>query len=87
MTVAQILLKDFSNSAIDLPQWAREQQFVEYANDTKQAWARLFGRHGTGQSLWMEFDSIVNCRGMDPTAMGKALTIDKVAKSLLPIHW
>ena len=50
MTVTQILLKDFSNSAINLPLTEREQ-FVTYSNDTKIAWARVLGYNGTEKGL------------------------------------
>ena len=68
MTVTQILLKDFSNSAINLPQREREQ-FVQYSNNTKILGQDFLENIGPVKN-WMEFESR-QLKGMDPTITGK----------------
>lgn len=67
-TVAQILLKDFSHSAIQLPQREREQ-FVEYSNDTKRLGQAFLDDMAPAEAR-VEFDSR-ELKGMNPTVMGR----------------
>ena len=68
MTVAQILLKDFSHSAIHLPQREREQ-FVEYSNDTKRLGQDFLNDMAPVEDQ-MKFDSR-QLIGMNPTLIGR----------------
>ena len=68
MTVTQILLKDFSNSAINLPQRERKQ-FVQYSNDTKML-GQEFLDTLEPKTTWMEFENS-QLQGLSPTVMAK----------------
>lgn len=65
-TVAQILLKDFSHSAILLPQREREQ-FVAYSNDTKRLGQEFLDDMAPAESR-LQFDS-AQLKGMNPTVL------------------
>ncbi|MCJ1461098.1 Mitochondrial intermediate peptidase [Mycoblastus sanguinarius] len=78
-TVAQILLKDFSNSAIDLPEGKRHR-FVELSNQIKNLGNKFWdGMKPT--SSYIEFD-LSSLKGMDPRVLGRHSSSRK--KVLLP---
>ena len=68
LTVSKILLKDFSNSAVTLPQREREQ-FVKYSNDLKIL-GQGFQEEMRPVEPWVEFDSR-QLKGLDPTIIAR----------------
>ena len=78
-TVAQILLKDFSNSAIQLPKREREQ-FVSYSNDTKGFGQGFLDAMAPAEAQ-LEFESR-QLNGMNPTVMARYA--NRRGKVLLP---
>ena len=66
--VAQILLRDFSNSAIDLPAEKR-RRFVELSNQMKTLGNKFLGSR-TPTISYLDFD-IRQLKGMDPLTLAK----------------
>ncbi|KAL9100787.1 MAG: hypothetical protein Q9163_003883 [Psora crenata] len=71
VSVARILLKDFSNSAIDLPGKDR-QHFVSLSNDVKRLGSK-FLEQMTPATSYFRFQSD-NAKGMDPTLLRRYTT-------------
>lgn len=67
-TVAQILLKDFSQSAIDLPQEKR-QRFVELSNETKRL-GHAFVENMEPRTSHLRFD-VDQLKGMNPQVVAR----------------
>ena len=78
-TVAQILLKDFGQSAIDLPQEKR-QRFVELSNETKRL-GHVFVENMAPRTSHLQFD-VDQLKGMNPQIVARYST--KRRKVLLP---
>ena len=68
MTVAKILLRDFSVSAIHLPQKER-QEFVELSNDVKK-WGQIFVEGMGPRQLYVEFEG-KELQGLDPSIVAR----------------
>ena len=71
VSVARILLRDFSNSAIDLPEKDR-QRFIQLSNDIKRLGNKFLEEMRPATS-YIQFQS-KNARGLDPTLIHRYKT-------------